>query len=64
MLTKMKQTNVRYLIKVFAYSIVVVLMIKFIPYRLTKPLPTWGELLCFFPVIFIIMVIVLFIKEK
>ena len=32
----MKKEIVRYLIKVFAYSIVVSLMIKFIPYRVTN----------------------------
>ena len=59
----MKKKTVKYLIKVFAHSIVAALVIKFIPLRLTKPLPTWGELLCFFPVILIIMVIALFVGE-
>jgi len=39
-------------------------MIKFIPYRVTKPLPTWGELLCLFPFLFIIIFATLFFKEK
>ena len=65
MLNKLKHNKFgKYFIKVFAYSIVVALMIKFIPYRVTKPLPTWGELLCLYPLLFLIIFATLFFKEK
>ena len=60
----MKKKHVKYLIEALVTSTGASLMMKFIPYRTTKPLPTWVELLYFFPAMFIIMVIVLFIKDK
>jgi len=59
----MKKIYIKYLVEVFVVSIVAALMTKFIPFRGNKPLPTWSELLCFFPVIIILSFIAVFIGE-
>ena len=60
---KNKKKRVKYLIEVLVISIIASLMMKFIPFRLTKPLPTWGELLCLFPLMILLSFIAVFIGE-
>ena len=66
MLNRLKQNKcVKYFIKVFAFSVVIALMTKFIPYRVNLPLPTWNDLLwCDFPIIFLMVSVTLIFFEK